>query len=61
MFVAALGELVEITGDIRDQLVEIRDLLAGFTLMVQGSFSGKKIARLVNAFGIFGIQRSEGR
>ena len=61
MFVAALGELVEITGDMRDLLVEIRDLLAGFTLMVQGSFPGKKIARLVNAFGIFGIHRSEGR
>jgi len=28
MFVAALEELVEISGDIRDLLVEIRDLLA---------------------------------
>jgi hypothetical protein len=28
MFVAALGELVEISGDVRELLVEIRDLLA---------------------------------
>ena len=28
MFVAALGELVDISGDMRDLLVEIRDLLA---------------------------------
>jgi len=28
MFVAALGELVEITGDMRGLLIEIRDLLA---------------------------------
>jgi hypothetical protein len=28
MFVAALGQLVEISGDVRDLLVEIRDLLA---------------------------------